>query len=197
MIFTGAAAHHSFIVLTSFTILSLRDMLRRWVVGMDFGGNPEKTGEEHSFRHFLPCFSRARNHNLKVTSHIAEIFNASDTDTIIDFVPERLGHGVRMEDEQIGRIATERIVMEICPTSNIHTLALVDKADAADAKEEKEEGVGVGVGVGIDDASLVVELEARARYCSVRSMGEVIHHLPMCTKISHLCVLYHMKCFFI
>jgi adenosine deaminase len=59
-------------------VVKLAALLRKrckWVVGVDFGGNPDK----NSFADFLPAFRYARAHELKTTVHIGEIVHHEDT----------------------------------------------------------------------------------------------------------------------
>jgi adenosine deaminase len=94
----------------------------KWVVGVDFGGNPHK----NSFVDFLPAFHFAREHQLKSTVHIGEIVYHEDTSAILEFMPDRLGHALELEDDPkfIGAIMRGRTPVEICPTSNLFTLQL-------------------------------------------------------------------------
>ena len=89
------------------------------VIGIDFCGNPS-TGY---FRQFRPLFERARELGLKTTVHCAEINNPEDTDEIIDFKPDRLGHAAVLNKNQIEKIIENKIPVEVCLSSNMTTKA--------------------------------------------------------------------------
>lgn len=97
-----------------------------YVVGVDLGGNPL----QQSFRIFEPLFTRARDAGLGVTIHCAEIPDcAAEVRDILEFRPDRLGHAVLLPDPH--SIDALRIPVESCPTSNVMTLEMVGKDDAA------------------------------------------------------------------
>jgi adenosine deaminase len=87
-------------------------------VGIDFSGNPN-VGK---FRDFSVVFQEARNLGFKVTVHTAEIEDAEDTDDILRFKPDRLGHCNYLNEEQERIILEQKIPIEICLSSNITTL---------------------------------------------------------------------------
>jgi len=88
------------------------------VVGIDFSGNPLKNG----FDVFMPAFERARSYGLKTTVHVAEIWQSElDTLNIVNFHPDRLGHGVCLSALAEKMLHERPIPIEICPTSNIKT----------------------------------------------------------------------------
>lgn len=75
-----------------------------------------------------PAFDLARNAGLKITVHCGETPDDADTKAVIDFHPERLGHAVVLGEAVQNRLLSleRRIPIEICPTSNLLTLALDD-----------------------------------------------------------------------
>ena len=72
---------------------------------------------------FRPLFERARELGLKTTVHCAEINNPEDTDEIIDFKPDRLGHAAVLNKNQIEKIIENKIPVEVCLSSNMTTKA--------------------------------------------------------------------------
>jgi adenosine deaminase len=87
-----------------------------WVVGIDFAGNP-KVG---TFADFRTVFARAKGHGLHTTVHTSEIRDVeAETDAILDFKPNRIGHFLFPTEAQIKRVVDEGIAIESCPTSNI------------------------------------------------------------------------------
>lgn len=86
------------------------------VVGIDFAGNPK----QGSFEKFRSAFERARGHGLFITVHTSEIKGVSDeTDAILNFKPNRIGHFLFPTEAQIKRAKDLGIPIESCPTSNI------------------------------------------------------------------------------
>lgn len=68
---------------------------------------------------------RARCHGLKITVHVAEVPNRDDeTDAVLSFQPDRLGHALWVSEKQKDTIVDKNIGIEICPTSNKCTLQL-------------------------------------------------------------------------
>lgn len=111
----------------------------RGVVGFDLAG-PERGYPPSD--HLDACIL-ARRAGLRLSIHAGE---AGDLDSIAAAVDpcgaERLGHGVRMVDDMVrqngeimavGSLATQvrdrGIVLEVCPTSNLHTQAFKTAAD--------------------------------------------------------------------
>ena len=95
-----------------------------WVVGLDFSGNPSAL----SFEQFRPVFESARHAGLRTAVHVGELGKEArytrDTDAVLDFAPDRLGHAVHLNSAQRSRLLGRPIPIEICPTSNLMTLQL-------------------------------------------------------------------------
>lgn len=102
----------------------------RGVVGFDIAG-PERgfPPEDHS----AAC-QFAREHGVHITIHAGEADGVASIAGALDAChAERIGHGIRIIDD-IGpdgvmgpvasRVRDERIPLEICPTSNLHTLSI-------------------------------------------------------------------------
>ncbi|PRP84264.1 hypothetical protein PROFUN_08284 [Planoprotostelium fungivorum] len=85
------------------------------VVGIDLCGNPV-CGK---FSELRPALEKARREGFKLTLHAAEIVNYGETQEILDFSPERLGHAVFMTDDLKSQLFSKKIPVEICITSNI------------------------------------------------------------------------------
>lgn len=102
----------------------------RGVVGIDLAG-PEKHNIElnESVGRYAKLFERARSAGLGTTIHTGETAATAGQGVIavIDHLkPDRIGHGVRAayNDEALERLADSGTVLEICPTSNLHTRAV-------------------------------------------------------------------------
>lgn len=81
-------------------------------------------GDERVFRarDFSAAFDIAREAGLGLTVHAGELAGPDSVRDALDALrPSRLGHGVRaIEDRQlVERLASEEIVLECCPASNI------------------------------------------------------------------------------
>ena len=116
-----------------------------YVVGVDLGGNPHQNA---NFGEFESLFHLARRKGLKVTIHCAEVecpschhgstTHPSTTSTgsiihskeyqeiqqILQFRPDRIGHGVLLPKDLLTQLDQLRIPVETCPTSNVLTLEM-------------------------------------------------------------------------
>jgi adenosine deaminase len=89
-----------------------------FVTGFGIAGD-EKYGKPKSFAWSFDC---AREAGLRLTAHAGE-WGGPDSvrDTIDALKVERIGHGVRAIEDLalVDRLAEERIVLEVCPGSNV------------------------------------------------------------------------------
>ena len=72
----------------------------------------------------VPAFRFAIDHGLHRTAHAGEARGPDSVwETLREFQPSRIGHGVRsIEDpELVNHLKRERIHLEVCPTSNLQT----------------------------------------------------------------------------
>ncbi len=105
----------------------------RGVVAFGIGGD-ELSVPTVNFR---AVYEFARNEGLHVLIHAGEIGGPEIVQESIDFLGvERIGHGIAaMHDPAlVERIATLRIPLEICPTSNLRTGALARQLGKANAQ---------------------------------------------------------------
>ena len=100
------------------------------VVGIDVAGTETQTLElNHQVQIYADLFARARAAGLGTTIHTGET-KATSGEGVIAVLkhlrPHRIGHGIRAayNDEAIARLADTGTVLEICPTSNLHTRAV-------------------------------------------------------------------------
>lgn len=92
------------------------------VVGVELSGNPASS--PRTFADFAGAFEEARAAGLGVSVHVGEVWNAADTRAVcLDFRPDRLGHAVLLEPEVRDALARRPIPIEVCPTSNVKTVA--------------------------------------------------------------------------
>ena len=105
----------------------------RGVIGIDLAGTEERPLEldPGCARRFAGLFTKARSAGLKTTVHTGET-PQTNADGVIAAVrhlrPNRIGHGIRAaySHEAMEMLKGEGIVLEICPTSNLHTRAVRD-----------------------------------------------------------------------
>ncbi len=72
----------------------------------------------------IPAFRYAIDHGLYRTAHAGEAHGADSVwETLREFQPTRIGHGVRSIEDPvlIDHLKRERIHLEVCPTSNLQT----------------------------------------------------------------------------
>lgn len=86
-------------------------------------------GDELSFpaANFRPAFDLARDEGLRIVCHAGEIGGPESVREAIEILgAERIGHGIAvMNDPALAEsLATRRVVLENCPTSNVCTGAL-------------------------------------------------------------------------
>ncbi len=106
---------------------------QRGVVGIDLAGTEKKNLEldPDSVGRFAGMFQDARNAGLKTTIHSGET-PYTNADGVIASVKNlkvnRIGHGIRAaySEEAMKILREEDVVLEICPTSNLHTRAVRD-----------------------------------------------------------------------
>ena len=110
----------------------------RGVVGIDLAGTEASRPEldPASAGRFAGMFRRAREAGLGTTVHTGETpqTDAAGLIAAIDLLrPRRIGHGIRAacSEEAMRRLRDEDVVLEICPTSNLHTRAVADLDELA------------------------------------------------------------------
>jgi adenosine deaminase len=82
----------------------------------------------------VPAFRYAIDHGLHRTAHAGEARGPDSIwETLREFQPTRIGHGVRSIEDPvlIEHLKRERIHLEVCPTSNVQTGISRDFADHA------------------------------------------------------------------
>lgn len=98
------------------------------VVGIDLAG---PLNDKFKMDDLVEAVEIARDADLKVTIHTGEVTPPEEMWEVVEKLkPDRIGHGVRcVEDPKLmAKLAEEKIVLEICPTSNIRTQAIKDWA---------------------------------------------------------------------
>lgn len=103
----------------------------RGVIGIDLAGTETRRVEldPHCVTRFAAMFSKARAAGLRTTIHTGETPH-TDAEGVIAAVRQlkvdRIGHGIRAAEspEAMKILREEGVVLEICPTSNLHTRAV-------------------------------------------------------------------------
>lgn len=93
------------------------------VIGLDLAG-PIHNG--FTIASVVNAVEKARNAGIGITIHTGEITPAAEIwEVVTKLKPERIGHGIRAVDDPklLKYLAKEKIIMELCPTSNIRTKA--------------------------------------------------------------------------
>lgn len=103
----------------------------RGVIGIDLAGTESNALElkPEVVTQYQDLFDRARKAGLRCTVHTGETrgTGAEGVAAVVEKLkPHRIGHGIRAAyDEGVMKLLKERdVVLEICPTSNLHTKAV-------------------------------------------------------------------------
>lgn len=94
-----------------------------YIVAVDLAGNEN----DYPAEPFQPLFERAKNEGLGVTIHAGEWGSVNNIRIAVTaLMADRIGHGVRaIEDLALcDWLIEEGIVLELCPTSNVHSGAV-------------------------------------------------------------------------
>ena len=115
---------------------SIVDKAIRWaprgICGIDVAG-PRPRGERYPYRDLQPLVEEARDAGLGVTIHVGEEggdFGRQEIGEVLEVLrPDRIGHGILAagDAELMRELRDSEVVLEICPTSNLLTKALVDE----------------------------------------------------------------------
>ncbi len=107
----------------------------RGVIGIDVAG-PERHGLEfgEDIDAYRELFARARAAGLGTTVHTGETSHTAARGVIAvveHLKPSRIGHGVAAaaSEEAMARLREAKVVLEICPSSNLRTRAVQDLAE--------------------------------------------------------------------
>jgi adenosine deaminase len=103
----------------------------RGVVGIDLAGTETRALEldREQVGVYEDLFQRARAAGLKTTVHTGETHGtgAEGVMAVVDRLrPHRIGHGIRAayDDSAMKLLREQDVVLELCPTSNLHTHAV-------------------------------------------------------------------------
>ncbi|KAK4258980.1 hypothetical protein QN277_005365 [Acacia crassicarpa] len=102
------------------TVSLALEMKHLGVVGIDLSGNPV-VGEWITY---LPALKYAREQGLHITLHCGEVRNSKEIRDMLNFLPQRIGHAIFLDEEDWEKLKSYNIPVEICLTSNIRTLSV-------------------------------------------------------------------------
>ncbi|XP_050294583.1 adenosine deaminase-like protein isoform X2 [Anthonomus grandis grandis] len=100
-------------------IIGYKDKYPDLIKGVDLSGDPSKGA------FFKQVFEKARKHGLYTAIHCAEVKNDEEVKDIIEFKPDRLGHGTFIHPQYGGSLniwevyKQKEIPVECCLTSNV------------------------------------------------------------------------------
>jgi len=116
--------------------------LNKGVVGIDLAGAEALYKNEE----YTKLFEIAKEKNIPFTIHAGEASDYKSIESAINFDAKRIGHGINaIQDEKLlQKIKDEKIILEVCPTSNIQTKA-VSTYNEHPIKELYEKGIMVTV----------------------------------------------------
>src|SRR5919198_3530761 len=109
----------------------------RGIVGIDIAG-PRPGGTRYPYRELAALVEEAREAGLGVTIHVgeegAEHGEAEIAEVVEKLRPDRIGHGIlaARSPDLMSALREAQIVLEICPTSNLLTRALLDEQGVRD-----------------------------------------------------------------
>ncbi len=97
---------------------------KRGVVGIDFSNY--NRGDFH-FKNYQKLVSQCRKAGLGITAHSGETDDTNDMWELLAYIqPDRIGHGIKAvyDKKLLKELAKRKIVLEICPFSNLVTQAV-------------------------------------------------------------------------
>lgn len=141
------------------TIELANKYLGKGVAGIDLAG-AEALYKNEQYNKF---FEIAKEKNIPFTIHAGEASDYKSVESAINFGAQRIGHGINaIQDEKLlEKIKQEKIVLEICPTSNIQTKAVLDYSDHP-IKKLYDKGIMVTINTDnrtVSNTSLSMEYE--------------------------------------
>ncbi len=116
--------------------------INKGVCAIDLAGD-----EEHfPTSNFKELFTIAKERNIPYTIHAGEVNIENSLESALSFTPSRLGHGIQSikYPDILKKIIDEKILLEVCPTSNIQT-NVIDKYEKHPINLLKDKGVLISI----------------------------------------------------
>jgi adenosine deaminase len=136
---------------------------RSCVVALDLAG--DEAG--FALDAHIPAFRFAIEHGIKRTAHAGEAAGADSVwQTIRAFEPDRIGHGVRSDEDAtlLEYLKAKRIHLEVCPSSNVQTRA-VDEYRHHPVDRLLRAGLSLGINT---DARTITNITLNEEYARLR-----------------------------
>ena len=144
---------------------------RQAVVGLDLAGGPTP-GHEFGISHYAGAFERARDAGIGRTVHAGEGRPPAEIRVAIEELhAQRIGHGTTiLDDPHVVSLARDRgVVIEACPTSNVHT-GIIDSVADHPLAAWLDEGLRVCINTDNTLFSQTDPVEERRRCLEIRGM---------------------------
>jgi len=143
------------------------------VRGIDLAGNEV----DYPPQRFAAPFARAIEAGLYTTAHAGEAMGAHSVQSAVNSLhPHRIGHGVRVVEDPnvVHTLRKQSIVLEVCPTSNLHTGVVpeLSRHPLADLVN-----LGLKVTLNTDDPSIFDTTLTDEVVKSVRQIGLAKRHI--------------------
>ena len=92
--------------------------LGKGVGGVDLAGDEIN----YPFNNYIELFNLVREFNIPYTIHSGEV-TETDLIEVLNYGTKRIGHGIKCinNTELMNKIIEQDILLEVCPTSNVHT----------------------------------------------------------------------------
>lgn len=132
------------------------------VKGMDLSGNPNKG----KFKDFKQLLQKAKESNLQLALHCAEVLNEEESQEMLDFGFQRCGHGTYLTQEQLKQCLKQNITIECCLTSNVKcgTVKDYDKHHFKSIFKDNLKAVLCTDDSGVFDTTLSQEFKLASKY---------------------------------
>lgn len=147
------------------------ELTRRWlgkgVVGIDLAGDEAN----YPTRDFQNLFLKIREYKIPFTIHAGEADSYQSVEDAIEFGAKRIGHGVRSVEsvDTLKKIKEKKILLEVCPTSNVDTHLYSNIAEHP-IKQLIQEGILVSINTDnrtVSNVTLKEEYEKLKKYCKI------------------------------
>lgn len=106
------------------TVRLAKDYIGKGVCAVDLAGAEALFPTEN----FEELFTLAKNNGTPFTIHAGEAMGPESVEKALSYGTKRIGHGVNSTKSEalVKKLAKEKITLELCPTSNLHTCIYKD-----------------------------------------------------------------------